>query len=106
MENKKVILIGCVGVGHVHYDPRTEIALAALEEKHNCKVEVVNLVDSEKQELKALATELVSMNCREVQQLLEIDKIELIIPIQKLDYRNYQKENSQQCWKNRPKHKR
>ena len=54
MENKKIILIGCVGVGNPHYDPRTEIALAALEENHNSKVKVVNLVDSEKQELKML----------------------------------------------------
>ena len=106
MENKKIILIGCVGVGNPHYDPRTEIALAALEENHNCKVEVVNLVDSEKQELKVLATELVSMNCREVKQLLEIEKIESINPIQKYDYRDIQKQNSQQGWKNRPKHKR
>lgn len=107
MENKKVIIVGGVGVGHPHYDPRIEIALTALEEKHNCKFEVVNLVDSEKQELKAFATELVSMRCQEVKERIEM----LSQPIIELkdclkESRNYEKQNSQCGWKNRPKHKR
>ena len=106
MENKKVIIIGCHSGAGIGSAQCVEMALAALEEKHKHKVEVVNLVDSEKSDLKAFANELLSMDRREVQQHLEIQKIELINPIQKCDYRNIQKQNSQCGWKNRPKHKR
>jgi len=107
MENKKVIIIGGVGVGHVHHDPSIEIALAALEEKHNCKVEAVNLVDSEKQELKAFATELISMRCQEVKERIEMISQPIItLSDCSKELRNYEKQNSQQGWKNLPKHKR
>ena len=107
MENKKVILIGCVGVGNPHYDPRTEIALAALEEKHNCKVEVVNLADPEKQELKVFASELVLMRCKEANERIEmISRPIIALSDCSKELRNYEKQNSQQGWKNRPKHKR
>lgn len=50
---------------------------------------------------------LVSFGNREVQQRLEVEKmLEPQLLTSCSDFRNYNKHNSQQGWKNRPKHKR
>lgn len=67
--------------------------------------EVVIVENSD--DLQKLAGELVSMKTKEVQQLLEIEKIESIAYLPKeTKSHNINKQNSQSGWKNRPKHKR
>ena len=95
---KKILIVGAGKVGSAQI---REI-IAATGHKAG---EVVIVENSD--DLQKLAGELVSMKTKEVQQLLEIEKMESIayLPNKCKNY-NYEKQNSQQGWKNRPKNKR
>lgn len=96
---EKKILI--VGAGKIASAQVREI-IAATGHKAG---EVVIVENSD--DLQKLAGELVSMKTKEVQQLLEIEKMESIAYLPKeTKSHNINKQNSQQGWKNRPKHKR
>ena len=95
---KKILIVGAGKVGSAQI--REIIAATGHKES-----EVVIVENSD--DLQSLARDLVSMKTKEVQQLLEIEKMESIayLPNECKNY-NYEKQNSQKGWKNRPKHKR
>ena len=95
---KKILIVGAGKVGSAQI---REI-IAATGHKAGEVVIVENSDDLQKR-----AVELVSMRTQEVQHLLEIEKMEAIAysPHETKSH-NIQKQNSQQGWKNRPKHKR
>ena len=96
---EKKILI--VGAGKVGSSQIREIIEATVHKPG----EVVIVENSD--DLQKFAGELVSMRTKEVQQLLEIEKMEAIayLPHETKSH-NIQKQNSQQGWKSRPKHNR
>ena len=107
-KEKKVMIIGVVGMSGVG-SAQIKGAIAALEEAENCTVELVNLAESEKSDLRALATDLVSMRDAEVRQMRNMEPTCLNPePLQDAgkSLRNYEKENSQQGWKGKNKYRR
>lgn len=96
---EKIILL--VGAGKVASAQIREI----IEATGHRAGEVVIVENSD--DLQKLAGELVLMKTKEVQQLLEIEKMESIeyFTNECKNY-NYEKQHSQQGWKNRPKYKR
>lgn len=95
---KKILIVGAGKVGSAQI---REI----IEATGHKAGEVIIVENSD--DLQKLAGELVSMRAKEVQQLLEIEKMEAIAYLPKeTKSHNINKQNSQQGWKNRPKHKR
>ena len=92
----KVIILGIGEIANLQI--QEDIIKAAGQ-----KIDVV-IVDA-KSDIMQLAEELVAMKPKEVQQLIELDKIEPI-HLQECYYEDVCKRNSQQGWKNIPKHKR
>ena len=98
MNNIKILI---VGAGHVGKAQISEAILkAGLDEN---SVKVVNA--SELNDTDVL--ELVNVNTIEVKQRMNVETLLAPNLIETCsDFRNYEKQNSQQGWKNRPKHKR
>lgn len=95
---KKILIVGAGKVGSA----KIREIIAATGHKES---EVVIVENSD--DLQSLARDLVSMKTKEVQQLLEIEKMESIAYLPKeTKGHNVNKQNSQQGWKNRPKHRR
>ena len=98
MNNVKILIVGAGNVG------KAQISEAIL--KHGLDENSVKVVNaSELNDTDVL--ELVNLNTIEVKQRMNVETLlapQLIEACS--DFRNYEKQNSQQGWKSRPKHKR
>ena len=79
-----------------------------IHENVGVEVIVMDKIPTEKDDLRRLATKLASMNRAEVRQALEIQELhsKYIEPDYSASTMNDYKQQSQQGWRNKPKHKR
>lgn len=96
----KKIAILIVGAGKVGTAQIEKI----IKDSGHLESEVVVVENTDN--IKQLADELISMSVKEVQQLRDLGKIEPMHHLQKCDYKNLEKQNSQQGWKKISKYRR